>query len=157
MISKIARVLLPPFWFLAAIGLQIILHTWLPGYRYSSLPMALVGVALMIAGILLVLGAARAFRSAGTPIKPFSPSTSLIRSGAYRFTRNPMYLGMLSMLCGSSLALQSVSTLSVIPLFFILIDRGYVEGEETFLLGVFGEEYRELQRSVPRWLGWKSE
>lgn len=152
MIVAFARFLLPPIWFVLAVFLQILLHFYLPLYRGSFDMLLFVGIAVMLSGMLLILSCARAFRSLATPIKPFSPSTALVRSGAYRFTRNPMYLGMVIMLCGSACALQSLSAGFVIPLFFLLIDFGYVRGEEVFLEEIFGEEYVALKQSVPRWL-----
>lgn len=103
-------------------------------------------------GMGLVLTAARRFRERGTPMKPFSPSTYLVRDGLYRYTRNPMYLGMGVLLLGSALSIGSLSAFVVIPLFFLLLHYGYVLPEEAFLLEHFGPDFTDLQEEVPRWL-----
>lgn len=155
MIEKIARKLLPPIWVLFAIAMQILLDFKFPIFEVRSGLLLIVGIGFMVLGIVITLTAANSFRRAKTPIKPFTESTAIVRSGLYRYTRNPMYLGMLIMLAGAAASLQALGPFLIVPLFFLLIDRGYVRQEEQFLLERFGNEFRELQSAVPRWLGAK--
>jgi protein-S-isoprenylcysteine O-methyltransferase Ste14 len=94
---------------------------------------------------------ANAFRKAGTPVKPFEPSTVLVLHGLYRYTRNPMYLGLIVILSGSGILLGSLSPFLVIPVFFLIIQEGFIKHEELFLEKIFGDEYREYKSRIRRW------
>ncbi|NIO84348.1 MAG: hypothetical protein GTN53_27945, partial [Candidatus Aminicenantes bacterium] len=76
---------------------------------------------------------ARLFARAETAIRPFEESTTLVRSGMYRVTRNPMYLGMVLVLLGIALILGSLSTFLLIPLFAWLIQSLFIVHEEAML------------------------
>ena len=91
----------PPVYFLVALGLMALLDYVVPvlplivrPYRYAGAVFVALGLALAAWGALL-------FRRAGTGILPFTPATALVTRGPYRFTRNPMYLGMAAVLLGS--------------------------------------------------------
>ena len=92
------------------------------------------------------------FKRAGTPIIPFEKSTSLLTHGIYRYTRNPIYLGMLIILAGAAVFLGSLTPFLVLPVFFFIIQEGYIRHEEPFLERIFGEQYRAYRRRVRRWL-----
>jgi protein-S-isoprenylcysteine O-methyltransferase Ste14 len=108
---------------------------------------ALAGVALSIAGII-------AFRLARTTINPMKPeaTSSLVRSGVYRFTRNPMYLGLCVLLIAWAVFLACPWAL-LGPLAFVLyMDRFQIGPEERALSALFGEEYSAYRSTVHRWL-----
>jgi protein-S-isoprenylcysteine O-methyltransferase Ste14 len=92
------------------------------------------------------------FSRLGTPIHPFQRSTRLLTDGLYRYTRNPMYVGMMLILVGLSLILGTLGTVLVIPVFAWLIERNFIVVEERALEQAFGERYREYRRRVRRWL-----
>jgi protein-S-isoprenylcysteine O-methyltransferase Ste14 len=106
----------------------------------------------LLAGGTLTVYAAGLFTKAGTTVKPFQPSTALVTSGPYRFTRNPMYLGMVIALIGVGLMLGSLTPFLVIAAFALLIDRRFIRVEEEMLRGAFGSAYTEFTSSVRRWL-----
>jgi protein-S-isoprenylcysteine O-methyltransferase Ste14 len=83
---------------------------------------------------------------------PFTQSTALVTGGIYRWTRNPMYLGMMSGLIGLAVLLGTLSAFLPIPLFVWQIRRKFVLPEEAFLEGIFGGRYLEYKARVRRWL-----
>ena len=115
-----------------------------------------VGVActLFALGVLCAASAAVAFRRWNTTINPHKPeeSRSLVRSGPFRFTRNPMYLGLLTVLLGWAVWLGAPWSLLGPAVFYFYIQRFQIVPEEGVLVGKFGEEYEHYRRAVRRWL-----
>ena len=108
---------------------------------------AAAGVAAAVTGVL-------EFRRAKTTVNPLKPETasSLVERGIYRFTRNPMYLGMALALAGWGLWLASAAALLVLPLFVAYMTRFQIIPEERALAATFGEAFGGYRRRVPRWL-----
>ena len=139
-------------YFLAALLAMAALHLVAPGKQLIGSPWRYAGIIDVLAGIALVLWAAGLFRRAGTPIKPFESSSELVLTGPYRFTRNPMYLGLTVILLGTGVLLGSATPFLVVPVFLLLLDRLFVRHEEAMLAGRFGEAYEAFRRRVRRWL-----
>ena len=83
---------------------------------------------------------------------PFSESTKLVVSGAYRFTRNPMYLGMFFCLIGVTLLVNNVVGLLVLLLFFLIIRQRFVLKEEVQMQETFGDDYAQFKARIRRWI-----
>lgn len=109
--------------------------------------LASVGVVVVVAGIF-------AFLRAGTTIKPTNPgaTTSLVTGGVFRFSRNPMYLGLLLFLIAWAVYLLNGLALILVPVFVIYMNRFQIEPEERALSSLFGPEYTSYQARVRRWL-----
>ena len=121
----------------------------LPQYvrTVMALPVAVVGVALTIAGVL-------SFRQARTTMNPMQPqaAASLVRSGVYSVSRNPMYLGLLLVLLAWTAFLATLWA-ALGPLVFVLyINRFQIAPEERILSAKFGASYAEYKASVRQWL-----
>ena len=144
--------LVPPVYFLAALGVMALLHWYLPVLQLLGWPHRLAGAALIVLSIALLLWAAILFKRADTGIVPFTPTTALVASGPYRFTRNPMYLGMAGILVGTAVLLGSLAPFVAIPLFMVLIEWRFILAEEAMLAAAFGEAYAEYKVRVRRWL-----
>ena len=146
------RRLFPPVYSLLALVLMAALHRLVPVREIIPWPARLFGIAFVLGGILLILWAARLFEAAGTTMKPFEQSAALVVRGPYRFTRNPIYLGMACALTGVAVLLGSLSPWIVIPVFIILIERLFIRREEADLEGRFGPGYEAFKVRVRRWL-----
>jgi protein-S-isoprenylcysteine O-methyltransferase Ste14 len=112
-----------------------------------SVLLALLGVAVMVAGVL-------EFNKANTTVNPHLPtnSASVVTSGVYRFTRNPMYLGMLFVLLAWAAFLANAAA-AILPLLFVIyVTRYQIRPEERVLAAKFGASYESYLRSVRRWL-----
>ena len=114
--------------------------------------LALAGVVLMIAGAGLAIWGVLTFRRAHTTIMPFRAASTMVRAGPYRFTRNPMYVGMTLGYVGLSLVFNSIWPLLILPLVLVAMVRLVITREEAYLEAVFGDEYRAFRRDVRRWL-----
>lgn len=149
---KALQILLPPVYLLLCLVLMGLLDYRVPLFEFNNVITLTAGIFVMLAGLVQILLCARLFSRAATPIIPFEPSTQLITGGIYRYSRNPIYLGMFIMLCGAALILGSVSAVLVMPVFYLVILHGYISYEETFLTNIFGEQYRRYCGRVRRWL-----
>ncbi len=114
-----------------------------------ALTALLVGAAIWLA---LDGAAMMRFRRAKTSVTPFRPTTALVVSGPYRFTRNPIYVGMAAFYTGLALGLGMIWSLILLPLVLLVVDRQVIAREERYLEAKFGEQYREYKARVRRWL-----
>src|SRR5262245_46044896 len=147
-----SRFLVPPVYFLVALLLMGFFHRVAPWARLLEAPYRYAGIVLIGLALCLILWAAFLFRRAGTNIRPFMPSTALVMDGPYRFTRNPMYLGMAGILLGAAVYMGSITPFVVIPAFMALISERFIMPEEAKLEATFGREYLDYKARVRRWL-----
>ena len=89
---------------------------------------------------------------AGSNVPTSLPTTTIVNTGPYRFTRNPIYLGMILGLIGLAIALNSLWLLLTLAPFAVVIRYGVVAREEAYLERKFGDVYRHYRRRVRRWL-----
>ena len=145
--------LLPPHYFAAALLLIIVSH-WLPGPRLGiGQPAGLIaGVALLVFCMALAASGSGQFRRADTNIIPFSKASVLVTDGVFRWSRNPMYLGMLVALLGATLLTQSLWAALLLVAFFWLIQSKFVRHEERQMQAEFGAAYEQYCARTRRWL-----
>ena len=144
--------LLPPAYFGIAIVAMVAVHFLAPIALVLSFPLTLIGLAPIAAGIALNLVADRAFKERSTTIKPFERSTSLVTTGVFAWSRNPMYLGMVLFLLGLALLLGTATPFAVIVLFILLLDVKFIRAEERMLAETFGDDWSAYRGQVRRWL-----
>ena len=85
-------------------------------------------------------------------VVPGRPATTLVTNGPYRVTRNPIYIGFILLYFGIAILATSVWMLLLLVPLLIVLQRGVVEREETYLDAKFGEEYGKYKARAPRWL-----
>jgi protein-S-isoprenylcysteine O-methyltransferase Ste14 len=146
------RRMFPPVWLLLALVAMWIADRWLPIVELASTVARVAGGLLVVVGIGIGTQASNAFKRAGTPVIPFERSTALVTAGLFRYTRNPMYLGMVLLLVGVALLLGSLGAWLPIPVFVAIIQVRFIAGEERFLTELFGDEYLAYKRTTRRWL-----
>ena len=131
------------------------LHHFLPLRQLLAAPWNYVALVPVVIGRVISVAAGRRFREAQTTFDPVRPelTTHLVTEGVYRFTRNPMYLGLVLMLIAWALWLGTASPWVIPPLFAILMTITRIAPEERALEMVFGETYVAYRRSVSRWIG----
>ena len=110
-------------------------------------------IFLIIAAIIIILSMYK-FKKIKTTISPLRPNktSSLVKSGIYEYTRNPMYLGLLLMLFSIALFLKNFISFLIIPLFILFITKNQILPEEEALENIFGEEYKNYKNKVRRWI-----
>jgi len=142
----------PLAWLLLAVLAIYVLDRFLPIADLIPAPWHWAGLIFMLPGILILLHSGASFVRAKTGLLPFSEATTLVTSGLFRFTRNPMYLGMVLFLLGLAVFLGSLSALIPVAVYAWIIDRQFIRNEELFLQEIFGEEYLAYMRRVRRWI-----
>lgn len=146
------RWLLPPVYLLGAIVMMLALHFLAPGGRLVRASWRYLGVVPIVAGCGIVLACAQTFRRRETTIKPFEVSHVLVTDGLYRYSRNPIYLALVILLCGVAIALGSLAPWIVVPPFAWLLQVRFIKAEETMLAAEFKEQYARYCRQTRRWL-----
>lgn len=137
--------------FLAGIGLQRLAP--LPGLSDGPATVVrLAGAALVLAGLLVMLSGAAIFLRRRTTLVPFGTAAQLVTSGPYRFTRNPMYLGLALIYTGAAARLGQPWALVLLPLPLVVLGRVVIPFEEARLRARFGEAFQEYCRRVRRWI-----
>ena len=146
------KVLVPPVWFLLAGCAMVVLHHTAPGMRLVPQALGWLGLVPVAIGVTLALSGARLFRRAATPIEPWETPSALVAAGPYRFTRNPMYLGLALSLLGLAIWLGTLTPFLVVPLFAWVITVRFIRREEQRLETRFGDQYRAYKARVRRWI-----
>ena len=111
-----------------------------------------VGGVLLVLALTINVPAFISFRKVGTAVRPDRPTTAIITSGPFRFTRNPLYLSLALIYAGIAIAADSVWVMGFLIPVLLIMNRGVIAREEKYLEGKFGEEYRRYKETVRRWL-----
>jgi protein-S-isoprenylcysteine O-methyltransferase Ste14 len=148
----VKRVIYPPVWLLFGLILTFVLNEFFPGARFTSLEGQLGGGLLILVGLVLLVSANGLFTRAGTDVIPFRDVSALVTTGVYRYSRNPMYLGMVAVLLGCAITVGALTALFITPIFMVIIELRFIRPEEDMLRGLFPEEYPAYCRQVRRWI-----
>ena len=146
------RKIYPPVWLGLCLLTMIAIDHFATPRGQSPVVLRYLGFAIIFSGIGLAAWAGGGFRKAGTDMVPFKNVTALVTDGIYRYTRNPMYLGMALLLLGTALLLGNLLSTIVIPLFVVIIQRRFIQPEEQMLRELFGDDYTNYCARVRRWL-----
>lgn len=140
--------------FLISVAVQFLVPFSLPQgiLRQALIP---VGTALIIIGIGFIVLARREFSHFGQPTDPGYPTSKVVTTGVFSISRNPLYLGIVIVLSGIALTLNTLWVLVALLLSIVICLYVLIIPEEQYLTAKFGEEYKEYTASVHRWLGRK--
>jgi protein-S-isoprenylcysteine O-methyltransferase Ste14 len=124
------------------------------GSAAAPRPAAIAGYALVAAGLGLLLTCIAGFATEGRgTLAPYDPPTALVARGPYRYSRNPMYVGVLTILAGLALARWSPTLAAYAGIVAIAFTTFVLAYEEPHLQREFGDAYGDYKARVPRWLG----
>ena len=139
---------------LIALMLIWLLHRYLPFYRLQFVHQTASAVILIVAGLGIAVAGIRAFLKLKTTVDPRTPekATELVVIGIYKYSRNPMYLGVLLVLMGVAVYLGALSAIIGIASFVAFINKFQIEPEEIALQEKFGERYAQYAQKVGRWM-----
>jgi protein-S-isoprenylcysteine O-methyltransferase Ste14 len=114
----------------------------------------IVAIVLGVIGIAISASAIRQFSTAETTVNPLKPDTAsaLVQTGIFGKTRNPMYAGLLFILAGWAVWLESLGNIAVLLAFIVLITELQIKPEEAALRTLFGEDYERYCEKVGRWI-----
>ncbi|MFL5115575.1 MAG: methyltransferase family protein [Microvirga sp.] len=143
----------PPLaWGLAVIA-GLALNWFVPlSFLPADLPAGWLGAIVFVFALALFAWAIVTITRADSNVPTNLPTTTLVESGPYRFTRNPIYLGMFLGLIGLAVAFDSLWLLTMLVPFALVIRYGVVAREEAYLERKFGDPYRGYRSRVRRWL-----
>jgi protein-S-isoprenylcysteine O-methyltransferase Ste14 len=142
----------PPLIYLTALVIGL-------GLRYLAptpfLPRSLaygLGAVLILIGAWILISARRMMQRAGTAIRPTIPTTALVITGPFRFTRNPLYVGATLIYVGIAVAARSLWALALLLVVLVVMQRGVIDREEHYLERTFGADYVRYKERVRRWI-----
>ncbi|MBI3516002.1 MAG: isoprenylcysteine carboxylmethyltransferase family protein [Proteobacteria bacterium] len=143
----------PPIAWALAVLAALALHWLMPlPVMPATAPAGWVGGAVFALAFALAVWAIATITRAGSKVPTNRPTTTIVDTGPYRFTRNPIYLGMFLGLVGLAIAVDSLWLLVALVPFALVIRTGVVAREEAYLERKFGDAYRRYRSRVRRWL-----
>src|SRR5687768_15538548 len=142
----------PPFVYLGAIALGLLLHfVWSVRLVSRAVSVPLGGAAVLVA-VALFLFAVRTLRTAGTPVPGNRPTTTIVRTGPYRYSRNPIYLAFSLLQTGLAFWVNSLWLMITLVPAVALMSLVVIPREERYLEARFPAEYASYKAAVRRWL-----
>lgn len=154
-IMKVLENKIPPPLVGLLIGLGMwVLSTVTPVILLTNIVKSVLVIGFIVLGIFFDLAGIISFRKAKTTVNPLKPNTasSLVTSGIYQVTRNPMYVGFVAFLLAWASFLGSAWALILIPLYMLYIQRFQIAPEERALTALFKEEFTQYKARVRPWL-----
>ncbi len=146
------RVIYPPVWLVLGLIVIFVADQYFPLQRFTGvLPQAMGSIAIVV-GLLLLVLAGGLFKKADTELIPFREVRALVTDGVYRYTRNPMYLGMALILLGTACTTGTLAGVMVVPVFMVIIELRFIRPEEAMLHAIFGAEFEAYCARVRRWI-----
>jgi protein-S-isoprenylcysteine O-methyltransferase Ste14 len=118
----------------------------------ESWPRFLIGAGVFALAFALAIWAITTFRAAGTRIDPGKPTSVIVTNGPFRFSRNPIYVGMLLGQTGLAIGFDNAWILASVAPLYLVLRFGVVAREEAYLERTFGSAYIEYKSRVRRWL-----
>jgi protein-S-isoprenylcysteine O-methyltransferase Ste14 len=142
----------PPLIYGASIASGLAFHWMWPRPLLSGMALGALGSALIVASLLLFGASVQRFRAAGTPVPARKPTTAIVRTGPYRFSRNPIYLAFSLLQLGIAVWVNSWWLVATLAAAIAIVHYVVIPREERYLETRFGAEYRDYEASVRRWL-----
>jgi protein-S-isoprenylcysteine O-methyltransferase Ste14 len=141
----------PPLLYAVALAAMLALR-WLWPLPIFSGSAFWPGVALVAPDVGLLIWGRQTLVTGGTNVDPSLPSTAVVTSGPYRFSRNPLYMGLAVVYLGLTLALDTWWGIILLALVLIVMHQGVIQREERYLERKFGDGYRQYRAAVRRYL-----
>ena len=122
--------------------------------QFLSYSNNIISIFLLILGLFIFISAVRSFRRQKTTVNPLAPkqASSLVVSGIFKYSRNPMYLGMLIVLLSISFKFNLAGGIVISLFFYLFITRFQIFPEEEAMNELFGDEFIEYSNKTRRWI-----
>jgi protein-S-isoprenylcysteine O-methyltransferase Ste14 len=141
----------PPLIYLVFILGGILLQKIIPTQIIPN-DMHYFGYVLIVLGVSIVGISIKQFNKAGTTFKVEKPSTSIVKTGLYRFSRNPIYIGLSLIYLGVGIAANNIWIVILLIPILIIVHYGVILREEQYLEKKFAKEYLTYKSRVRRWI-----
>ena len=142
----------PPLLYGGAFVLVLVFRWFWPMPIFGHAVALWLGLALLVLGFGIAAWGIRTMQAVGTNVNPALPTTAIVASGPFRFSRNPLYLALTLLYLGLTLAFNTWWGIVVLVPVLIIMHRGVVLREERYLEQKFGETYRQYRSKVRRYL-----
>src|SRR5262245_56079456 len=142
----------PPLIYGASIAVGLAFYWMWPRPLLSNLALRPLGSALVIASLVLFGASVQRFRAAGTPVPARKPTTAIVRTGPYGFSRNPIYLAFSMLQLGIAVLVNSWWLVATLAAAIAIVHYVVIPREEQYLEARFGAEYRDYKTAVRRWV-----
>lgn len=142
----------PPVYFFISLFAVILLGMYADSFNLILSPFNLIGILIFILGFLFGGSAAMLFKKNKTTLNPNQASSKLVISGPFKFSRNPMYLGMFLMLLGISIYFGNLGSILISIIFFLMIKIVVITFEEKKMSEKFGSQFDNYKLKVRRWI-----
>ena len=143
--------ILPPHVAIGSLIVVILLHYLFPTPLIPK-PFNYFGILFFVAGLLILFWSFGLFKKKETPILPGKKPTALVIEGPYKFTRNPMYLGVTTALAGVAIYLGDILAILAPIVFFMFVSLRFIPREEKLMEKLFSKKYLDYKKKVRRWL-----
>jgi protein-S-isoprenylcysteine O-methyltransferase Ste14 len=143
---------LPPLLYTGTLGVALLLHWLKPWYLPNGWRVRITGIVLIVAAAALGIWGERTLKRAGTNVNPREPTLAIVSDGPYRFTRNPLYVALIGLYLGITLAVGTAWPLVFLIPVLLITHYGIIKREERYLVGKFAEPYVAYMKSVRRWI-----
>lgn len=151
--DKAGVLIFPPLLYLLVLTTGTLVSYFFP-YQFIDFSIALpMGIIITLLGITSLILAANLFRKNKNPVNPSGSTQLIICTGIYKYTRNPMYLGLTIIFIGISTITNSWFSFVLLFPLLMVCQKGIIEREEKYLTRKFGNEYLDYQSKVRRWIG----
>jgi len=144
----------PPAIFTAVLVAGLLLHKFLPLgvlLQSSRLSMIIGNILFVISGFIMVSTALLMIKKK-TALRPDKKTTTIVTTGFFRYSRNPLYISLMLVYCGITAHVNALWLLLLLPVLFIALDTCVVRYEEKYLEEKFGEVYLQYKKNVRRWI-----
>jgi protein-S-isoprenylcysteine O-methyltransferase Ste14 len=138
--------------FLAALGVGLYLQRLMPVRTFPPEPACVAGAALCCAAVTVGIWGSITMHRAGTNVRPDRPATALVTGGPFRFSRNPLYLSLITLYLGITLLFDAMWPLIMLMPVLAFVHWRIVLREEKYLETKFGDAYRDYKTRVRRWI-----
>ena len=144
--------MLPPFIYLGALVVVLVLRWFRPMPIFGRSVAVWAGLGCVALGVGIAAWGRRVMRAAGTNINPSLPTTTIVSSGPFRYSRNPLYLALTLLYLGLIVGFDTWWGIVVLVPLVVVMHGGVVLREERYLEQKFGETYRQYRSKVRRYL-----
>lgn len=141
----------PPAIYLTALIAGLLLQHWAPRAMLPQQWADPLALGFLLLGLLGFVAVA-AFRRAGTSPNPYKPSSQLVTTGLYRWSRNPMYVGFTLLYLAGACFTNNLWMFLFLPIVLLIMLYGVILREERYLERRFGDEYRQYMKQTRRWV-----
>ncbi len=141
----------PPLIFAVPLATGLLLHMFFPKKFLPRRTGIVPGAMCIGLAIVFIRSGFQAMRAANTNVNPTLPVTTIVTEGPFRYTRNPLYLGLTLMYAGISLLSNALWAILLLPVALVVMVYGVIKHEESYLERKFGEQYLSYKARVRRW------